>query len=334
MSGTAVHLVDGADARLRSERLRQLVRDLVGDDDRELVVDEWRGDDYELGQVVDSARTMPFLSDRRIVVAAGIDRFDPDVLTLLVDYLADPADTAVLVLEWAGGRVPKKLTDAVKASGVRHQTGVANTPRARKDWLAECVGASGIELDRQAAAFLERHVGEDVGRVPGLVDTLVGAFGPGAKLSVSDLGPFVGEAGGIPPWDLTDPIDSGDIAAALAALERMLSGGDRHPLQVLTSLHNHYERALRLDGAGIADERAAAELLGDRGSTFRAKKSLGLARRLGPAGLDRIYELLAEADFGLRGGSGLDARHVLEVAVARLAQTSGRRRAEGSRSVS
>ena len=52
------------------------------------------------------------------------------------------------------------------------------------------------------------------------------------------------------PWELTDAIDRGDTETALVTLRRMLRAGDRHPLQLMATLHNHYLRMLRLDGAG------------------------------------------------------------------------------------
>ena len=48
-----------------------------------------------------------------------------------------------------------------------------------------------------------------MGRLAGLLDTLASAYGPGATVTVADLEPFLGEAGSLAPWDLTDAIDAG-----------------------------------------------------------------------------------------------------------------------------
>jgi DNA polymerase-3 subunit delta len=79
---------------------------------------------------------------------------------------------------------------------------------------------------------------------------------------------------------------------------------------------------LRLDGAEVAGEKQAAELLGMKGSTFPAKKALGQARRLGHERIVRAIDLLAEADLDLRGGKAWPDQLVLEVLVARLATMS------------
>jgi len=327
-----VHLVTGDDARLVGDAVLGLVAELVGDDDRDLLVDEWSGEEYGTGQVADSARTPPFLSDRRVVVARGLERFSAAEVDPLVEYLADPADSTTLVLEWNGGRVPKKLTDAVKAcKGNRVSTAAPTQARARVQWLDGQISAAGITLTAAARAQVAERLGDDAGRLPGLLATLVGAYGHGARLDVADVEPFLGEAGGVPPWELTDPIDRGDIAAALGSLARMLDGGERHPLQVMATLHGHYERMLTLDGADAANEAVAADLLGDT-STFRARKTLGQSRRLGHDGIVAAYRLLASGDVDMRGRSGNEARTTLEILVARLSQLSrGRKRSAATR---
>ena len=88
----------------------------------------------------------------------------------------------------------------------------------------------------------------------GVLDTLESTYGTGRRLTVAEIEPFLGESGSVPPWDLTDAIDRGDTPGALTQLRRMMDGGDRHALQVLGTLHSHYARMLRLDGAA-ADMR-------------------------------------------------------------------------------
>jgi DNA polymerase-3 subunit delta len=79
---------------------------------------------------------------------------------------------------------------------------------------------------------------------------------------------------------------------------------------------------LRLDGADVAGEKEAAEVLGMKGSTFPAKKAMGQARRLGHDRIVKAVDLLAQADLDLRGGKAWPDTLVLEVLVARLATMS------------
>jgi len=147
----------------------------------------------------------------------------------------------------------------------------------------------------------------------------------GARLTAADVEPFLGAAGAVPPWDLTDAIDKGDVPTALAMLHRMLGAGGRHPLVVMATLQGHYERMLRLDGAAVHDRSSAASFL--KVAPFQAQKALEQGRRLGHDGLARAFALLAEADLDLRGQRQWPDDLVMEVLVARLARLAPKARA-------
>ena len=144
-----------------------------------------------------------------------------------------------------------------------------------------------------------------------------GLFGAVFGLSFI-IGPFLGGAGGVAPWDLTDALDRGDTPAALEALARLSGPGERHPLVILSSLHRHFAAMLRLDGSGIRSEQEAAAAVGM--GPYPAKKALAQAGRLGSANIARAVNLLADADLDLRGVKDLPDNLVLEVLVARLSR--------------
>lgn len=322
MSSATVQLFSGPDPSLLADGVRSAVDALIGDDDRGLVLHELSGEDYSIDELVDAAQTAPFLTARRVVVGRLLSRFVAAELGPLVTYLADPSPTTDLVLEWGSGRLPKALTDAVAASGgSKTNTGVPGNARGRREWFDAQFDAAAVSLDARARKHIIEHLGEDVGRLGGLLHTLEGAFGAGVRVGEADVAPFLGQEGAVPPWELTDAIDGGDLNAALATLQRMLGAGGRHPLQVMASLHSHYERMLRLDGAAVGNEKDAAALLGMKGSTFPAKKALTQVRRLGGPGVAHAISLLARADLDLRGQSGLEGRTVMEILVARLARS-------------
>ena len=204
-----------------------------------------------------------------MVVARHIEQFTrQDDVAPLVEYLADPLDTTELVLV-GSGTVHKALVEAVRKTGHTVDT---DPGRATKEWLEGQFKEAGVKLDQAARELVVERLGEDLGRLPALLDGLEATYGPGARLSEDDVEPFLGEAGGVPPWELTDAIDRGDTAAALDRLTRMMGGGERHPLQILATLSGHYGRVLRLSGSDVTDEKSAAVLLGLRGSTFPARE--------------------------------------------------------------
>ena len=337
----SVQLVTGDDPVLVAEAVTRIVKETLGGEDRSLALEQldegsFRDPDggWRLAPLVDAAQTEPFLTSRRVVVGRHLTRFarsgDCDELVRLLETL--PATTD-LVLVWErgveptmGGRlpaVPKALAAAVKAAGGSSLD--ATPPRGKSDankWLRDQLAQSGLQFEPAAVAAVEDLVGADHGNIVGLLRTLEGALGSGATVTADNVALYGGDPGSVVPWELDDAIDRGDITEALRVLHRLLPS--RHPLQLLAGLHGRYQRMLRLDGAGAANERQAAEILGMKGSTFPARKILGQTRKLGSERVARAIRLLADADLALRGTIDWPDELVLEVLVARLSALSAR----------
>lgn len=324
------YLVKGDDPVLRAEAVRALVDELVGGNDRSLVVEEFDlpSDDPDTAAPVDAARTPPFLSDHRIVVIREVGSYPSAGLQPLLGYLADPSPTSAVVLVSGDRAVPPALTKAVKEVGHVVDASAPRNAKARAPWLRSHLAGAPVRLDAGATTLLDQHLGEDLGRLENLLASVAAAYGVGAKVGADDLRPFLGEAGSVPPWELTDAIDSGRTDLALAALRRMTAAGDRHPLVIIATLHGHFGRMLRLDGSGATNADSAAAVLGVKkgASTFPAKKAFDQGRKLGRERLHQAIRLLAEADLDLKGASGLDDGIVLDVLVARLCRLAPRAR--------
>ncbi len=338
MTEPSVHLVKGDDAILVGDEVRRIVAELVGPGDRSLMVDEVEEERYltesgaHISPLVDAAQTPPFLTDRRVVVGRHLARFTTaESVAPLVAYLDDPLPSTALVLVWDKGpkftgraNLPKALNEALKRAGATIvATGVPVNAKGRDAWFKEHLAGSAVHLDARAQKVLAERLGEDVNRLGAILGVLEGAFGPGAKVGVDELEPFLGEAGGVPPWELTDAISTGDITTALDRLHRMLGGGDRHALQILATLHRHVSGLLKLDGAEVRGREDAATITGL--APFPAEKLLKLARRTGSERIAEQVLLVADADLDLKGASEWPDELILELLVARLARLSSAR---------
>ncbi|HEV2368420.1 MAG TPA: hypothetical protein VGR90_01015 [Acidimicrobiales bacterium] len=333
-AAASAYLVKGSDPALVAQALAKLLSELTGPSGG-LALEDHSADEPDIGAVLDACLTPPFLADRRVVVVRELGRARADDVDRLVAYLAGPSDSSSLVLGTTASVAPR-LVDAVRKAGHVVDAGTP-TGKARGQWLTARVRAASVRLDGAATTALADHLGEDVGRLDGILSAMEAAYGTPAPdastddgpatvgpvtVGVAELEPFLGGAGSVAPWDLTDAVDRGDVGAALAALHRLVDSGARHPLVVLATLHRHYGAMLRLDGADVTSDAEAAALLGIK-STYPAAKARTQAIRLGREGIGRAITLLADADLDLRGRTALPDQTVLEVLVARLARLGG-----------
>lgn len=293
-----------------------------GDGTLAVAIEEHRApsgeEDLAVGPVIDALFTPPFLADRRIVVLRDAEHLNAAQAGELAARLGEPFTPNVLVLALVGKALPAVLAKAIKARGREIDTSPGSSGKARAQWLNEQLQVASVRLDVAARHLLEQHLGEDVSRLNALLDILAAAYGEGGRVGPAELAPFLGEEGAAPPWDLTDALDKGEVAAAVLVAHRLLGPGGRHPFQLLALLHKHYGAMLRLDGSGVSDPNAAASLLNM--APFPARKVLDQGRRLGPQRVARAVSLIADADHDLRGVIDWPNELVIEVLVARLAQ--------------
>ncbi|MDA0285853.1 MAG: DNA polymerase III subunit delta [Actinobacteria bacterium] len=324
----SINLVTGSDPRLVSDKVSEITRELIKSmatkESRSTILETHdagaaNSQDREdaIRKAVASAETMSLFGEERVVVIREISEATVAELSSLVAYLAQPSDSTHLVVS-ATGKLPKSIADALKRAGA---TTLATTPPDRRQelvtWFLERLGESGLTLELSALNQIIDWLGEDQARLPGLIDILVSTYGTLRKLTSDDITPFLGDAGSVKPWDLTDAIDAGDSATAIDMLHRMTRSGEYHPLQVMALLHTHYTKLMRLDGPDLNSPQDAMSIIGSK-SEFQAKKYLNQYRRLGGEGINQAVQLLARADVDLRGGKDLGEELTMEILIARL----------------
>lgn len=332
----ALVFIKGDDQVLLAQEVNHQISALVGNGDKSLMVEEVTETEFlqdnglnDIGVLINASQTPPFLTERRVVVGRNLGLFSKkDQIQPLAGVLEKDLGPIDLVLVWEKGgtstrlsAVPKLLKDALKNAGAE-MIDAAPKGKALKASIQEKLDMAPVKLDQSARNVIVNTIGDNLGQLDSLFETLVSTYGLDSKVGADKVSPFLGDKSDIPPWDLTDAIDSGNIVLAIENLQRMVSGGDKHPLQIMSVLHGHYQKALALDGAGVTNEKEAANLLGMKGSTFPAKKALNLTKKLGNKKVCRAIDLLSKADLDIRGETALEPIAVTEVLVARLAQMS------------
>jgi DNA polymerase-3 subunit delta len=350
----SVYLVKGSDPMLRDHVVDDLVRELLDGEDRTLAVEEFTvpgrvasGDESPapggaeareevVAGVLNAASSPPFMTARRVIVIHEAGALTAADAEPIVRFLADPLDTSVLVFVAGGGTLPPGLTKQLKACKAEER---APDSEKTQDVLADAVRAANLKLRPDAAKVVAAHLGQDAGRVAAFVDVLAAAYPEGAQLSEDDVAPYLGDAGAIPPYQLTNAIEEGDSARALQVLHRLLTVSSpqqpkpMHPLQIMGTLTNYYRRILRCDDPALATVDDAVAALGGRISQFPARKLMDQARALGIDGVREAFDHLYQADLDLKGARGIPEDAVMDVLVARLAVRSGAARSgrSGSR---
>jgi DNA polymerase III subunit delta len=277
-------------------------------------------------RVLEALNTPPFLVERRVVVVRDAQLLVADEVALLTQWMGSPAPGTVLILAVVGSKANRLVKAASEVVEVNVGTRVADRVAFVKSKMDEY----GVVIDNTAAQRVTEQVGDDVARIDALARTLQSIYGS-APLDFARIEPYLGDAGDVPAWDLTDAIDAGDATKAIVVARRMLESRQRAGLQIVSIVQRHYLNMARLEGSEARSKEDAATLLGI--NAYPAGKALQMAERLGAARLTTAVHWITDADLALKGAvsyggkdldSDLDVTEltVIEVLVARLARLS------------
>ncbi len=332
--------VVGTDATIVNDALHNVIAQQLGDVDPAIGLEDFtvkdvtaRDDAASVTQrVLEALNTPPFLVERRVVVLRDAHGLNASDIEPLLAWQKNPMADVCFVVSVVGSKTNK----LVKAAEEVIDVAVGSRPKDRLAFVTERFDEYGIKTSAGVVQMVAERLGDDVARADSLARTLQTVYGT-APLKMDHITPYLGDAGDVPEWDLTDAIDRGDVSNAVGYARRMLDSKARSGLQIVNMLQRHYLRMAQLDGSGAQSADQAAELLGIH--RFPAEKSLKTMRVLGSDRISNAVHMLTKADTDLKGGVSFGGRDensdvdvtgltVIEILVARLAKMteSARRR--------
>lgn len=271
----------------------------------------------DIATVVGTARTLPMMAQRRLVIAKGIDGVKADELAPLLPYAADPNPQACLVL--LGDKVDTrfKVFQVLRKAGFLHEFAPLRD-RELGSWLDREARARKVTLAPDAAAALAEAAGPELGRLAHALEQLTLYAGAGKSITLADVEALIPETRQRSVFELTKAIGDGDVTRALRILANMFR--NREPalrLQFMLARQlRQIWRAKELAGAGVPRDQIAGAI---GVPPFFIDDILAPARRMSNRALAEGFERLYRADRALKS-SRIDGELLLSRLVQQLAE--------------
>lgn len=297
-----VYLIYGEEELLLERALHRLRARIAEVADLEFNHDSFQGENADAADVVAAANTLPFASERRLVVVHGVDRMKAADQAVLAAYAADPCPTTCLVLVAGKMRKDSKLLKAVAAQG-----GAAEyKPPRRSEYPAWVVGLfedKGRRLHRDAAEALVRSVGRDLRRLEIEADKVIAYAGERIEITREDVTSVVTETAPVSIFEFLDAVGARECGPAIELLDDLLGSGED-----IMSVHAMTLRHIRtlLSVRALADRNAGIpQIQRELGmAEWQAQRAVRQARRYEPAELSRALRDAAEMEARMKSGRG------------------------------
>jgi DNA polymerase III subunit delta len=320
---SAVCVAFGEELFLRRQALLALRQAVLGDEG-DFSLAAFDGRDAVLRDVLGELATVAMFGGRRLVIVEDADEFVTRYRGELEDYVAAPSRSGVLVLDVKAWPSNTRLYKAVSAGGLAIDCNVPAGTRLVR-WLADWARQThGVQLANPVAEMLVELIGPEVGLLDQELARLALMTGTDKKITLEMVQRLVGGWRVKTTWEMLDAALDGNTAAAIAQLDRLLSGGEA-PVgllaQISASLRRLAAATRRILQAEAAGRRVTVEQALEQAGVkpFVLGRTSRQLRRLGRARGNELYGQLLQADLDMKGASNMPPRLVLERLIVRLA---------------
>lgn len=298
------YLVVGDDDLKRQAVMRRLRIRLEELGDLSFNLDEFDGETADAQGILNACATVPFASERRLVIIARAERLKKDAQASLADYLADPVDTTVLMLQATTLAKTSRLYKAMAKVG---KAAIIDCAMPKRDKLERMVRdmapAHGITIAPDAAKLLVQLVGEDTVHIDNELAKLSMAHVGSDAVSVHEVEEQVAGVTEAKPWEFVDAFAARDLKGCLRLRQRMPSASSHALLGMCTNRLRELVCAKTLAAAGNQSSAALAQQLGS--VDWKVRNHFAHARRFDEHEL--IAALCSSAETERRMKSGADA---------------------------
>jgi DNA polymerase-3 subunit delta len=191
----------------------------------------FRASDQGALESIAVARTLPMMSNLRLVIIRGVEEASTDLLQMILDYCESPVETTVLVL--TGLRWPKAAGGVDRGrrieGKVKKLNGVYRFKSKDQDpvsFAMHFAGEAGCTLSRRDAIGLVEMVGGDLNRIQLEIDKLALWLGDEEVIDSKALNEVCSMLSEAEIWALTDAIVERNADKALATTHRLLESGE------------------------------------------------------------------------------------------------------------
>ena len=279
----------------------------------------------DLEALGDAARSLPMMAPRRFVL---VEDLDPGLLSAggleKLRQLAEELPEETLLVMTMGSVLPDLKKKGSKGAQVfqlcERLGGVCHFPKpagsAAVQRMVSAAEKAGSSISKDAAQLLAEYCGREPQRMLTEVQKLAAHSPEG--ITPEDVRSLVAPVTEARVFDLPDKIIARNFTAAMAAINDLVFLRES-PVSILSILSMAFVDLYRAGvarKAGIPDAEAK-KALGYGGSGYRYDKGAQNQRKFSIPTLERILELLAEADKQMKT-TGPDARVVLETTVAEI----------------
>lgn len=260
-----IYSVYGSDAVLRSYVIDTL-KATLSDEEREMGI-IYLDSSLEVEDILADANTISMFGGKKIVCVRDYNKTLTDSQkNKMIDYARDPNDQCILILENCG-----KTFDCIKDYVIKVDCEKAQFEELR-DYIQRVCTNHGYQIEPKAIKLIIEFCGNDMGKITNELNKLMLYCQDSKRVCVGDVEEMTPIDMESKVYDLTNALQRGDNAKALAILDNMLKKGEK-PLVILSVITSVFRKSFLLANSN-ADDDTLCKILGFSVKALPVNKSI------------------------------------------------------------
>jgi len=302
-----VYVVFGKDSRRAADAADGIVETVLADGDPQLSLSRYDGSETTWADVLDELRTLPFLSQRRLVMVKGADKFISTYRQAIEQYLEKPSDSGVLLLMAESFPGNTRLAKLVNKIGQTYDCGIIKGNQIRGYLTDYARKRYNLTLQSRAVDLLIELAGEDSSTLPGEIDKLAlfvtGPETARTQITAQDVESLVGHNRQYSVFNVIDAITACDSGKALNCLDQLLAQDRDAEYSAVGAFAWHFRRLYK--GRLLMDKRMPQrDIIQQLRIWSQPDLFIRQVQKFNIKTISMILRLLADIDYASKTGRG------------------------------
>ena len=311
-----IYLFTGDDDYLKREAVERLKKALLKNEGSEA----FNFNAYIIGkcdirEVIDTLKSMPFLSEKRLVLLRGIDAAAKEEQEAIVKYAEKPSKNSCLVLESSR----REFSGEFYREIVRHTREISFAlPKGNRitGWIQKEVRTRAKTVRYDAVLLLKELKEGDIESLRCEIDKLVAYIGKRSVISREDVKTLVGSSASANVFEFVNALGRKDAKEALAIAEEMFRTKKAIPeiLGMIGWQFRRIRKAQQLLSRGASGENASEKC---NVPPFYMERFMKEIKSFTAGEVDRNIDHLVNADYSIKKGY-LRPQDALELLIVKI----------------
>jgi len=237
-----IYVITGKEDSLVNARSRELIDELLEPEQRATGLFDAEAASVSVSDVLDELRTVPFLTDKRVVLVKGADKFISENRPLLEKYFDKPCPSGRLILSVSNWNLKTKLAKKLPKIGKLIKVAQPKRSELPQRLIKYANDAYDKKLSRDAAELLIELTGDELPRLYSEVDKLA-LFADAEKvITPKHIESLIGHNRIFSAFAVIDAVIAGNAGAAVERLRGMFAQDKSTEFTVVGAFAFHFRR--------------------------------------------------------------------------------------------